>query len=156
MDTIPILQVEDVQQLDAILNDFLQKSEANLAVVIDKGGTVISQQGDFNIADTTILAALAAGSFAATKELARRIGEIEFSALYHQGKNAHIFMTSIDENNILITIFGEQTTVGLVRFYTVNATSQLAQLLAKLRARSKEEGFQFEAEDIEEVGKIFT
>ncbi|MBA3387150.1 MAG: hypothetical protein H0T95_11135 [Chthoniobacterales bacterium] len=49
------------------------------------------------VIDVTIIAALAAGSFAATKELARRIGEVEFNALYQQGNGSHIFINSVDE-----------------------------------------------------------
>lgn len=135
METIPVLLKEDVVSLDNILSDYLQKSEAILTVVIDKGGTVIAQNGEMNSGDITIVAALAAGSFAATKELAHRIGEREFSALYHQGRNQHMFMSAIDEHTIIITVFGEKTTIGLVRFYTVNVCAQLATLLDTFRKR---------------------
>src|SRR5207248_10277079 len=87
-------------------------------VVIDRGGNVISQFGDMTVMDVTIIAALAAGSFGATRELARRIGEAEFNALYHQGNGNHVFMNSVDEETIMITVFGPRTTVGLVRFYS--------------------------------------
>ena len=92
--------------------DFLKKADADLTVVIDRGGNVISQFGDISVMDVTIIAALAAGSFAATKELARRIGEVEFNALYHQGNGSHIFMNSVDDDTIMITVFGRRTTVG--------------------------------------------
>ena len=49
-----------------MLADFLKKAEAELTVVIDRGGNVISQFGDMTVMDVTIIAALAAGSFAAT------------------------------------------------------------------------------------------
>ena len=135
METIPFLTKEDVVTLDGLLTDYLQKSSADLTLVIDKGGTVVSQQGDPKAADVSIIAALAAGSFAATKELARRIGETEFSALYHQGKTHHIFMSALDEHTIIVTVFGEKTTVGLIRFYTIDVTAQLAAFLKKLRER---------------------
>lgn len=135
METIPILTKEDAAMLDGFLVDYLQKSEASIVLLLDKGGTVLAQWGDTGSMDVTIIAALAAGSFAATKELASRIGEQEFSALYHQGKDRHIFMSSIDEHTVLIAIFGEKTTVGLVRFYTVNLASQLAAFLQTLRNR---------------------
>src|SRR5439155_655147 len=82
MNGIPVLTIEDVATLDGVLGDFLKKAEADLTVVIDRGGNVISQFGDRHVTDVTIIAALAAGSFAATRELARRIGEVEFNALY--------------------------------------------------------------------------
>src|SRR5713101_4251502 len=126
MNAIPVLTIEDVATLDGVLGEFLKKTESDLTVVIDRGGNVISQYGDLEVMDVTIIAALAAGSFAATKELARRIGEMEFNALYHQGNGSHIFMNSVDEDTIMITVFGGQTTVGLVRFYSTSAASGLA------------------------------
>lgn len=133
MNAIPVFTIEDVASLDGILAEFLQKAEAELTVVIDRGGNVISQFGDISIMDVTIIAALAAGSFAATKELARRIGEIEFNALYHQGNGNHIFMNSVDDDTIMITVFGQRTTVGLVRFYSAGAAQKVAELLKSLQ-----------------------
>lgn len=147
MDSIPVLTIEDVAHIDAVLQDYLEKSESDLAVIIDKGGNVISQYGDLEVMDVTVIAALAAGSFAATKELARRIGEIEFNALYHQGNGSHIFMNSVDEDTIMITVFGSQTTVGLVRFYSTSAAHGLASVLKSLREKAHP-GFQFDAADV--------
>ena len=154
MDSIPVLTIEDVARIDGVLQDYLTKSESDLAVIIDKGGNVISQFGDLEVMDVTIIAALAAGSFAATKELARRIGEVEFNALYHQGNGSHIFMNSIDEDTIMITVFGAQTTVGLVRFYSTGACQSLSALLKSLREQSSHggHGFHFDAADIDAAG----
>src|SRR4051812_31898246 len=150
MNAIPCLTIQDVANLDGVLGDFLKKAEAELTVVIDRGGNVISQYGDLEVMDVTIIAALAAGSFAATKELARRIGEIEFNALYHQGNGSHIFMNSVDDDTIMITVFGGQTTVGLVRFYSTSCAASLAAVLKNLREKGNP-GFQFDPRDIEEA-----
>src|SRR5882762_503873 len=146
MNAIPVLTIDDVATLDGVLADFLKKAEAELTVVIDRGGNVISQYGDMTVMDVTIIAALAAGSFAATRELARRIGEIEFNALYHQGNGSHIFMNSIDEETIMITVFGPRTTVGLVRFYSTAAAQNVAGILKKLQRDGH--GLEFTAADI--------
>jgi len=143
MNSIPVLTIEDVATLDGVLADFLKKAEADLTVVIDRGGNVISQFGDMNAMDVTIIAALAAGSFAATQELARRIGELEFNALYHQGNGSHIFMNSVDEDTIMITVFGRRTTVGLVRFYSA-ATAKIVSGLLNALQRNE---LSFEAAD---------
>ena len=147
MNGIPVLTIEDVATLDGVLAEFLKKAEAELTVVIDRGGNVISQYGDMTVMDVTIIAALAAGSFAATRELARRIGEIEFNALYHQGNGNHIFMNSVDDDTIMITVFGRRTTVGLVRFYSSGAAQGVANLLKGLQNNGGH-GFTFEASDI--------
>jgi predicted regulator of Ras-like GTPase activity (Roadblock/LC7/MglB family) len=152
MNSIPVLTVKDVAMLDGVLGDFLKKAEADLTVVIDRGGNVISQFGDMSVMDVTIFAALAAGSFAATCELARRIGEIEFNALYHQGNGNHMFMNSVDDDTIMITVFGTDTNVGLVRYYSVVAAQSVAAILKSLR--STNQGFTFDASDIS-VAPIF-
>src|SRR6202043_3401147 len=126
MNAIPVLTIQDVATLDGVLGEFLKKAEADLTVVIDRGGNVISQFGDMDVMDVTVIAALAAGSFAATRELARRIGEVEFNALYHQGNGAHMFMNSVDDDTIMITVFGAGTNVGLVRYYSVAAAQSVA------------------------------
>jgi predicted regulator of Ras-like GTPase activity (Roadblock/LC7/MglB family) len=146
MNAIPVLTIEDVATLDGVLGDFLKKTEAELTVVIDRGGNVISQYGDIDVMDVTVIAALAAGSFAATRELARRIGEIEFNALYHQGNGNHMFMNSVDDDTIMITVFGSRTTVGLVRFYSAAAAQNVAGILKALQQHNQ--GFSFEAKDI--------
>ncbi len=147
MNCIPALTIENVASLDGLLGEFLKKAEADLTVVIDRGGNVISQYGDAEVMDVTIIAALAAGSFAATKELARRIGEVEFNALYHQGNGNHIFMNSVDDDTIMITVFGPRTTVGLVRFYTASTALAVSELLKSLESNSGH-GFIFDAADV--------
>jgi predicted regulator of Ras-like GTPase activity (Roadblock/LC7/MglB family) len=146
MNGIPVLTIKDVAALDGALGDFLKKAEADLTVVIDRGGNVISQFGDRDVTDVTIIAALAAGSFAATRELARRIGEVEFNALFHQGNGSHMFMNSVDEDTIMITVFGTRTTVGLVRFYSAAAAQSVAGILKTLQQGGH--GLDFTAADI--------
>src|ERR1700730_16854909 len=146
MNAIPVLTIEDVATLDGVLGDFLKKTEAELTVVIDRGGNVISQYGDMDAMDVTVIAALAAGSFAATRELARRIGEVEFNALYHQGNGSHMFMNSVDDETIMITVFGADTNVGLVRYYSIAAGQSRAAILKSLRHAGH--GFTFDASDI--------
>ena len=153
MNAIPVFRIEDVATLDGILADFLLKAEAELTVVIDRGGNVISQYGDMTVLDVTIIAALAAGSFAATKELARRIGELEFNALYHQGNGNHIFMNSVDDDTIMITVFGPRTTVGLVRLYSSTAAQKVGELLKSLQGNTHDIEF---AEAEISTGDIFT
>lgn len=142
MSVIPALTIENVAALDKVLAEFLKKADAELTIVIDRGGNVISQYGDMTVLDVTIIAALAAGSFAATRELARRIGEVEFNALYHQGNGSHIFMNSVDDETIMITVFGPRTTVGIVRFYSTATSQQVAELLKSLH--KAQHGFTFD------------
>ncbi len=117
------------------LADFLAKSEAQWSALVDKGGNLFAQSGDTGSLDLSILSALAAGSFAATHELAKRLGESEFSALYHEGHGQHILMSALAHECLLVTIFGERTNIGLVRFYAQQATVSLNELLKQAQAK---------------------
>jgi predicted regulator of Ras-like GTPase activity (Roadblock/LC7/MglB family) len=136
MTGIGMLTAEDQMAIEQRLADFLGKSEAQWSALVDKGGNLFAQSGDTGQLDLSILSALAAGSFAATHELAKRLGESEFSALYHEGLGQHILMSALHHECLLVTIFGERTNIGLVRFYAQQVTTALNDLLQQ--ARDKE------------------
>jgi predicted regulator of Ras-like GTPase activity (Roadblock/LC7/MglB family) len=129
MTGIGMLTAEDQMAIEQVLADFVKKSEAQWSAVVDKGGNLFAQNGDTGTLDLSILSALAAGSFAATHELAKRLGESEFSALYHEGQGMHILMSALHSECLLVTIFGERTNIGLVRFYAQQATQSLNDVL---------------------------
>jgi predicted regulator of Ras-like GTPase activity (Roadblock/LC7/MglB family) len=133
MSGIGMLTAEDQMAIESQLADFLKKSEAQWSALVDKGGNLFAQSGNTGSLDLSILSALAAGSFAATHELARRLGESEFSALYHEGHGQHILMSALHFECLLVTVFGEKTNIGLVRFYAQQASQALNNLLAHAR-----------------------
>jgi predicted regulator of Ras-like GTPase activity (Roadblock/LC7/MglB family) len=135
-----MLTVEDQMAIEARLADFLAKSEAQWSALVDKGGNLFAQSGDTGNLDLSILSALAAGSFAATHELAKRLGESEFTALYHEGHGQHILMSALAHECLLVTIFGERTNIGLVRFYAQQATVALDELLRHAQAKEASVG----------------
>ncbi len=128
-----MLTAEDQMAIESQLADFLKKSEAQWSALVDKGGNLFAQSGNTGALDLSILSALAAGSFAATHELARRLGESEFSALYHEGRGHHILMSALSLECLLVTVFSDKTNIGLVRFYAQQAKTSLDALLRKAR-----------------------
>jgi predicted regulator of Ras-like GTPase activity (Roadblock/LC7/MglB family) len=135
-----MLTAEDQMAIEQRLADFLNKSEAQWSALVDKGGNLFAQFGDTGNLDLSILSALAAGSFAATHELAKRLGESEFSALYHEGHGQHILMSALHHECLLVTIFGEKTNIGLVRFYAQQVTVILNELLQQARENEAKAG----------------
>ena len=143
------------QRLQSVLADFLDKTQAAFSLVLDRGGAILCQYGNLSgSTDNAILAALAAGSFAATKELAARLGEAEFNTLHHQGKNANILVSTVDDDAVLMTVFGPETTVGLVKFYSVGTVAYLAALLKEART-SPDSQVAVSRHDLTAVGNIF-
>ena len=155
MQTMPILTINAINQLIEALEDFLNKSEAGLAMIIDRGGAVLCEHGNIGAStDPSILAALAAGSFAATKELASRIGEAEFNSLHQEGETSQIFMCSVDNDAILVTIFDNQTTLGLVRFYSARTVKRINGILAEIHANQSVAPI-FSPQDVRATQRLF-
>lgn len=134
-----ILYEEEITRIDAILTKMLKGAEAKCALLVDKDGHMITRQGFTHSLDTTALGALLAGSFASTKEIARLVGENEFSVLFHQGKKDHIHMSIVGERSILVVIFDDRTTIGMVRLYAKEAALELTQIFEELKTGTERE-----------------
>ena len=124
-----VLSEETSNRLDLILNEFLTISGAKCALLVDKDGYLVTQQGEaFSFHNDTI-SALVAGGYAATKEIARLLGEDEFSVLYHQGKRENIQLTLVADRVLLTVIFDDQTTLGMVRLYSQETAKKISKVL---------------------------
>src|SRR4051812_41356159 len=111
MPGLPQLIDEDIKTLNAALDEFLWKSEAMAALIIDKGGPLITERGAVDRFDTTTVAALAAGSFCATDAIAQRVGETNFNSIYQQGERHSLLVSNIDENLLLVSFFKAELSV---------------------------------------------
>jgi predicted regulator of Ras-like GTPase activity (Roadblock/LC7/MglB family) len=131
-----IIYEEDITQIEALISKMLKGAEAKCALLVDKDGHLITRQGFTHSLDTTALAALLAGSFASTKEIARLVGEPEFSVLFHQGRKDHIHMSLVGDRSILVVIFDDRTTIGMVRLYAKETSIGLSKIFEKIGAKS--------------------
>lgn len=152
---LPALIAEDVQILDAALDDLLRRSEATAALIIDKGGPLISQRGVTGHFDITTIAALAAGSFCATQAIAERIGETTFSNIYQQGESHSLLICNIDDDVLLIVIFKAEISVGAIKYYAGATVRQVCQQLQKARQRAPQAGMDLVSMNVADVSDIF-
>jgi len=132
-----IIYEEEIAAIDDLLKKMLKGAEAKCALLVDKDGHLITRQGFTHSLDTTALAALLAGSFASTKEIAKLVGEPEFSVLFHQGKKDHIHMSIVGERSILVVIFDDRTTIGMVRLYARESAKELEQVFQSVTERKQ-------------------
>ena len=75
------------------------------------------------------IAALAAGSFAATRELAAIMGEKEFKTVFHKGTETGIFIQCVASHYLLLAVMSEDTTEGLVKLYADKICTQIEPVL---------------------------
>jgi len=98
--------------------DFARESRVRLVLVLDTAGRVLTQHGFTRELDVAAFASLAAGVHSASREIARMLRQPGFSQLYQGRDERQIFVGSIQApigEILLLTVFGRDTTIGLVR-----------------------------------------
>ncbi len=131
---------EDIEAIDKILGEFLRLSGAKCALLVDKDGHMVTKRGEVRTIDMDTISALVAGSFAATKEMARLLGEQEFTALFHQGERDNIQLSLVGDRTLLTILFDDRTTVGMVRLYAGETSKKLATLYEECMDKMHERG----------------
>ena len=112
---------DDIQAIEAIMDAFLKKSAAKCALLVDQDGHMITARGTTSHVDLDTISALVAGSFAATKALAKQFGEDDFTALFHQGRGGNIQLSLVGDRALLTALFEDNTTIGMVRLYATES-----------------------------------
>ncbi len=107
-----------VALIEQPVTSFVRSARLRLALVLDSSGRVVMQHGFTKELDIAAFATLAAGIHATSAEIARMIGQRGFSQLY-QGRGEHqLFVGTVPApagDLLLLTVFGGDTTIGLVR-----------------------------------------
>ncbi len=85
----------------------------------------------------TAFATLTAADFSANDQLARLIGETDFNTLFHQGERESMYLADVARRVILVVLFDNRTTLGLVRLKMKFAVDDLTKLFdASVLARA--------------------
>ena len=155
MATLPQLIEDDIRQLDGLLREFIASTEAIAMLIIDKGGFLITQQGDAHDFDMTSIGALASGAFMANQTIASLVNETSFNSIYQQGENASMFVVNVDEHCLLIVIFKSHSGVGVVKYYAATAVKRIARQLKIARERAPEAGLDLSVLNVAETAPLF-
>ena len=132
-----VMYEEEYQQIKDTLHRLQVDSNAKIVFLVDKNGQQIASQGDMRGVDATSLASLTAGNVAATDGLAKLIGEKEFSILFHEGERDNIHISLVAQRVILVVIFDEKSSLGLVRLRVKKASGELEKTFEVLLKKSE-------------------
>ncbi len=120
------LSQEELERIENVLDQDLVKSGVHSALLIDMAGNIIAQRDNGRCEhDLYSLAALASANFAAVDTMAKIVGEEEFSLLFHKGENENIHFSKVDNDFLLITIFGKEVSLGLLRLKVAEAVDKI-------------------------------
>ena len=128
------------RKLETVLQAAVQRSEAKCIYICDRGGNIVAQYTRTNIPLEDNLSALAAGSFFATQELARLLGEGGFQCVFHQGANASIYMQDLSGDMLMLVVFGKESNPGLIRLYCGQASRIVNKLIAAAEGAAAQAG----------------
>ncbi len=155
MATLPQLIEEDIQRLEGELRELLEKSDATTALIIDKGGFLISNQGDDRQFDLTTIAALASGAFMANQTIASLVHETNFNTVYNQGDKFSMLVIGVDENCLLTIIFKAQVSVGAVKYFAAPAVKRIALQLQLAQERDPGAGLDLSELNLADPSSVF-
>lgn len=127
-----IMYEEEHRQISFLLNKLYRETNARACYIVDKNGQLVAEAGETQEIDSVSLSSLVAGSIAATGSLAKLIGEKEFSILLHEGQDQHIHVTLISGGVILVVIFDNRTSLGLIRLRVKKTSNEFHQVFTKL------------------------
>ncbi|WP_321532742.1 roadblock/LC7 domain-containing protein [uncultured Desulfuromonas sp.] len=134
-----VLYDDEVVKVKEILDNLLKASNAKSIYLVDKNGQMIATSGDVSGMDTTSLASLTAGNIAATGGLAKLVGEKEFAIQFHEGEKDNIHISIVGGRVILVIIFDERSSLGLVRLRVKKASMALGALFDEISSKSSDQ-----------------
>lgn len=130
-----VMYEEEFNQIQAIVDRLVREANAEVVFIIDKNGQLIAAAGETADVDTTSLASLTAGNIAATGGIAKLLRENEFTTQFHEGERANIHIQLVGNRVILVVIFDNKTSLGLVRLRVKKASEQLNAIFEALLAK---------------------
>jgi predicted regulator of Ras-like GTPase activity (Roadblock/LC7/MglB family) len=135
-----VMYEEEFDKLSSVLARLWVDANAKIVFLVDKNGQQLAAKGDLEKVDATSLASLTAGNVAATDGLARLIGEKEFSILFHEGERDNIHISIVGQRLILVVIFDERSSLGLVRLRVRKAAAELEEILSQMASKAASQG----------------
>jgi predicted regulator of Ras-like GTPase activity (Roadblock/LC7/MglB family) len=150
---------EDYKAITGHMSGLLRETNVKSLMLVDRNGQVVANVGEPPQFDPQAFASLTAADFSANDQLAKMIGEHEFSSLFHQGEKESMYLADVARRVILVALFDSRTTLGLVRLKMKATVEELTKVFEEMFTRTgtqspKVEGFgSKEAED--EIDKLF-
>ena len=128
---------EDFRAITVSLQKFLAASNAHCALLVDRAGQLVATVGEQPHFDPTAFATLTAADFSANDQLAKLIGENDFNSLFHQGETASMYLADVAHRVILVVLFDNRTTLGLVRLKMKETVADLTKQFEQVFSRTQ-------------------
>ncbi|RMG02816.1 MAG: roadblock/LC7 domain-containing protein [Nitrospirae bacterium] len=132
-----VMYEPEFRRIEEELRRLQQQANAKLVFLVDKNGQLIASSGETHNLDTTALASLTAGNIAATGGIAKLLGQKEFSILFHEGEKDNIHISLIADRVILVVVFDQRSSLGLVRLRVKRSTEALSRIFQQMEQKTR-------------------
>jgi hypothetical protein len=115
--------------LEEPLLRFIDDSRVRLVLLLETSGRVLAQHGFTRSIDVMSACALAAAIHASASEIGRQLDGNPFTSLHQPGRDRQIFLGELATPrgaHILLTVFDDTSSIGLVRLYFAELCARLA------------------------------
>jgi predicted regulator of Ras-like GTPase activity (Roadblock/LC7/MglB family) len=130
------VSVEQSRLLKKAVEDFIVQAEAHSAYLVDGEGNVLACVSPYGDLSVQTIAALSAGAFSATRELAALLGEPSFHSVFHHGDNTNLYIHNVTADFLILVVFGPSTTAGLVKLYVERLGHEIDLTLRQIAAQT--------------------
>ena len=134
-----VMYDEDYRKVLTVIQRLVRDANAKGVFVVDRNGQLIGEAGEMRGIDTTSLASLTAGCIAATGGLAKLVGEDDFPVHFHQGQRDNLHITLVSGRIILVVVFDDRSSLGLVRLRVKKAGAELAKVFEEIQKKAEQE-----------------
>ena len=140
MSSQTVMFEQEFQQISKVCLELTKAAQAKVVFLVDKNGQLIASTGETANLDTTSLASLTAGNIAATGGIAKLINEKEFSQIFHEGERDNLHISIVAGRVILVVIFDQRSSLGLVRLRVKKASEELTTIFVSLQKKAEQPG----------------
>lgn len=121
-----VFRQKQINRAELFLKKALMKYGLNCILLIDMAGNTVAVQDNGRCKhDYYSLAALASANFAAVDNMAKIVGEKEFSLLFHKGKKDCTHLNKVNDDLLLISLFSSELPLGLMRLRIMDIARKL-------------------------------
>ena len=125
------------EEIQTCLQDLLKKAGGHSVLLADATGQLVGMAGISNERDATALSTLAAGSFAATSEMAKFLGRnTQFEQSLYESKEYSIYSVTVGDRFLLTITFEASAKLGLIRIFTDQVVKRLKEIVSQIELAS--------------------
>ena len=127
---------EEQQQIALVCQRLHRDANAKAVLLIGRDGQPIAEAGEVGEIDVTSLSSLTAGNVAATGGISKILREKDFTSQFHEGEKTHVHITLVGGRAILVVLFDERSSLGLVRLRVRKSSDEMVRLFDRVAKKA--------------------